>query len=54
MHKNWGHSIALNDEPGEQCQGHASHVIHAPGLDTTLDIPRELSLKYQILSADRA
>jgi hypothetical protein len=29
-------------------------MIHAFGLDTTLDIPRELSAKNQILGADRA
>ena len=29
-------------------------MIHAFGLDTTLDIPRDLSAKNQILSADRA
>jgi hypothetical protein len=39
---------------GEQRQAHASHVIHVSWFDTTLDVPRELSAKDQILSAGRA
>jgi len=41
-------------QSGEQRQAHASHVIHASWFDTTIDIPRELSAKDQILSAGRA
>jgi hypothetical protein len=42
------------EEPGEQCETDASRVIHASGLDTTLNITRELLAKNQVLSADRS
>src|SRR5205823_2323451 len=45
------HRIAPIEEPGEQRKADARHVIHTSGLDATLDIPRELSAKNQILSA---
>ena len=46
--------IAPIEESGEQCEADASRVIHASGFDTSLDIPRELPAKDQILSANRA
>ena len=51
---NIDHRIAPFEESGEQCEVHASRVIHASRLDTTLDIPRQLSAQDQILNADCA
>jgi hypothetical protein len=48
------HRVAPIEESGEQCEVDASRVIHTSGLDTTLDTPRELFAKNQILSADSA
>src|SRR6202049_4393063 len=48
------HRIAPIEEPGKQCAADASRVIHTSGPDPALDVPRELSAKNQILSADRA
>src|SRR6266851_1760442 len=48
------HRVAPIEESGEQCEADASRVIHTSGLDTTLDMPRELFAKNQILSADSA
>ena len=47
-------AVRQSKSPGEQGEADASRVIHASGFDTTLDVPRELFAKNQILSADRA
>jgi hypothetical protein len=47
-------SSAPIEHSREQGKANASGVIDASGFDTALDIPRELSAKNQILSADRA
>jgi len=48
------HRIAPIEQSGEQCEADASRVIHTSGFDTTLDVPRELFAKNQILSTDRS
>lgn len=48
------HRIAPIERPGEQGQTAASGAIGASGLDTALDMTRELLAKHQIPSADRA
>jgi hypothetical protein len=48
------HGIAPIEESGKQCEANPTRVIHASGLDATLDITRELLAKNQVLSADRS
>jgi hypothetical protein len=48
------HRIVPIEESGKQCEADARRVIHASGLDTTLEVPRQLLAKNQIFSAERS